>query len=62
VTKGLLLHVDAPVKRFILDVDRTHDGRIVVSQLQTDENKIFVNRTFEDKFGQEQDTVQFLQV
>lgn len=62
VTKGLLLHVDAPVKQYILHLDKSVNHRIVVSELQGDENKIFVNTTFEDDQGYEQETVHWLQV
>jgi len=89
VTKGLVLHVDAPVKQVscvffvmyacirrqseffelikvssqcIIAEDKKHNGAIVLSELHNDENKIFVNITFEDVSGNEQDTVTWLQV
>ena len=62
VTKGLLLHVDAPVKQFILAENKKHNNAIVVSDLCNDETKIFVNANFEDAFGEEWDTVDWLQV
>ena len=31
VTKGLLLHVDAPVKQFIISKNETHNNAIVVN-------------------------------
>ncbi|EKX48506.1 hypothetical protein GUITHDRAFT_151762, partial [Guillardia theta CCMP2712] len=58
VTKGLVLHVDAPVKQYIMDLDNKYDNAIVVFDMQADENKIFVNPTFTDKGGREQDTVE----
>ncbi|KAJ1495019.1 hypothetical protein T484DRAFT_1763740 [Baffinella frigidus] len=39
-TKGLLLHVDAPVKQIILDLDAKNNNAIVLYHLQSDENKL----------------------
>ena len=46
----------------IIAEDKKHNGAIVLSELHNDENKIFVNITFEDVSGNEQDTVTWLQV
>ena len=62
VHKGLLLHVDAPVKQFILDLNTKHCHHIVINSLPNDDRKIFVSREFEDASGHEQDTLAFLQV
>ena len=62
VHKGLLLHVDAPVKQIILDLNTKHGHHIVINSLPNDERKIFVSREFEDASGHEQDTLTFLQV
>jgi hypothetical protein len=59
--RGLLLHVDAPVKQYIVSLNETHNFAIVSSQLQQDETKIFVFKNFEDAFGQEQETLPWLQ-
>jgi hypothetical protein len=61
VHKGLLLHVDAPVKQFILSLNKKHNYNIVINEIANDERKIFVAREFEDVSGQEQDTLTFLQ-
>mmetsp|Transcript_523 Transcript_523/g.1107 ORF Transcript_523/g.1107 Transcript_523/m.1107 type:complete len:87 (+) Transcript_523:23-283(+) len=61
MTRGLVLHLDAPVKQFVLDLNSKHNHAIVVFDLVADQNKIFVNETFEDAFGAEQDTVTWLQ-
>ena len=61
MTRGLLLHLDAPVKQFVLDLNAKQNYAIVVYDLVADQNKIFVNPTFEDGQGDEQDTVTWLQ-
>ena len=61
VYKGLLLHVDAPVKQYIIDLDNKHNNAIILSHLHRDENKILVNPNFEDAAGYEQETVDWLQ-
>mmetsp|Transcript_12205 Transcript_12205/g.30633 ORF Transcript_12205/g.30633 Transcript_12205/m.30633 type:complete len:88 (+) Transcript_12205:78-341(+) len=61
MTRGLMLHLDAPVKQFVLDLNSKHNHSIVVFDLIADQNKVFVNETFEDNQGQEQDTVTWLQ-
>ena len=61
VMKGLLLHVDAPVKQYILSLNETHDYAIVLSNLPDDETKIFVNKTFTDTSGIEHETDIWLQ-
>jgi hypothetical protein len=54
--------VDAPVKQFILSLNKKHNYNIVINEIANDERKIFVAREFEDVSGQEQDTLTFLQV
>ena len=61
VYKGLLLHVDAPVKQYIIDLDNKNNNAIILSHLHRDENKILVNPNFEDAAGYEQETVDWLQ-